>query len=68
MEIDFEWLADHIFHRHLDADEQAVLGSDFSLKGFHDALLYSGSLPISFHRRLLAGAGGGPTPAPEANV
>lgn len=45
----------------LRADEQARLGEDFSLKGFHDALLYSGSLPISFLRRLLAGEGGGPT-------
>jgi len=45
----------------LRSDEQARLGEVFSLKGFHDALLYSGSLPISFHRRLLAGEGGGPT-------
>ncbi len=45
----------------LRADEQARLGVAFSLKGFHDALLYSGNLPISFHRRLLAGEGGGPT-------
>ena len=44
--------------------ERSRLGADFSLKGFHDALLYSGSLPVSFHRRLLAGEGGGPTPAP----
>jgi uncharacterized protein (DUF885 family) len=42
-------------------DERARLGPDFSLQRFHDALLYSGSLPISFHRRLLAGEGGGPT-------
>lgn len=42
-------------------DEKARLGADFSLGRFHDALLYSGSLPISFHRRLLAGEGGGPT-------
>ena len=48
----------------LRADEAARLGSDYSLKDFHDALLYSGSLPVSFHRRLLAGEGGGPTPAP----
>ena len=46
----------------LRADEQERLGEHFSLKGFHDALLYSGSLPVSFHRRLLAGEGGGPTP------
>ncbi len=42
-------------------DEQRRLGTDFSLGRFHDALLYSGSLPISFHRRLLAGEGGGAT-------
>ncbi len=41
-------------------DEKRRLGADFSLGRFHDALLYSGSLPISFHRRLLAGEGGGP--------
>ena len=52
----------------LREDERRRLGDAFSLKGFHDALLYSGSLPISFHRRLLAGEGGGPTlpaPAPD---
>jgi uncharacterized protein (DUF885 family) len=38
-------------------DERRRLGGAFSLKGFHDALLYAGSLPISFHRRLLAGDG-----------
>jgi uncharacterized protein (DUF885 family) len=43
----------------LRADERARLGADFSLRGFHDALLWSGSIPISFHRRLLAGEGGG---------
>ena len=41
----------------LRADEGARLGDAFSLKGFHDALLRNGSLPISFHRRLLAGEG-----------
>ncbi len=45
----------------LRSDEEARVGEAFSLKGFHDALLYSGSLPISFQRRLLAGEGGGPT-------
>jgi uncharacterized protein (DUF885 family) len=41
----------------LRADEQRRLGEAFSLKGFHDKLLANGSLPISFHRRLLtAGA------------
>ena len=37
----------------LRADEQKRLGASFSLKGFHDTLLRNGSLPISFHRRLL---------------
>ncbi len=45
----------------LRAAEQERLGAAFRLKAFHDALLYSGNLPISFHRRLLAGEGGGPT-------
>jgi uncharacterized protein (DUF885 family) len=50
----------------LRADEQARLGGRFSLKAFHDKLLRNGSLPVSFHRRLLAdergrsGIGGGP--------
>ena len=44
----------------LRADERARLGAAFSLRGFHDTLLRNGSLPISFHRRLLAGEGGGP--------
>ena len=38
----------------LRADEQRRLGAKFSLKGFHDTLMRNGSLPISFHRRLLA--------------
>ena len=42
----------------LRADEQRRLGDAFSLKGFHDALLRNGSLPISFQRRLLAGRAG----------
>ena len=37
----------------LRADEGARLGSAFSLRDFHDTLLRNGSLPISFHRRLL---------------
>ena len=45
----------------LREDERRRLGADFSLRRFHDQLLYSGSLPISFHRRLLAGEGGGAT-------
>jgi uncharacterized protein (DUF885 family) len=38
----------------LRADEQKRLGDRFNLKAFHDTLLRNGSLPISFHRRLLA--------------
>jgi uncharacterized protein (DUF885 family) len=38
----------------LRADEQRRLGDRFSLRSFHDTLLRNGSLPISFHRRLLA--------------
>ena len=45
----------------LRADEQRRLGNAFSLRRFHDQLLYSGGLPITFHRRLLAGEGGGPS-------
>ena len=37
----------------LRADEQRRLGDRFSLRDFHDTLLRNGSLPISFHRRLL---------------
>jgi uncharacterized protein (DUF885 family) len=40
--------------RRLRADEERRLGDKFSLRGFHDALMREGSLPISFHRRLLA--------------
>ena len=52
----------------LRTDEQRRLGEAFSLRGFHDALLYSGNLPISFHRRLLAGEGGGPTEPSETTA
>jgi uncharacterized protein (DUF885 family) len=41
----------------LRAAEQRRLGDAFSLRDFHDVLLRNGSLPISFHRRLLARAG-----------
>ncbi len=37
----------------LRADEQKRLGSRFDLRAFHDTLFNNGSLPISFHRRLL---------------
>ena len=42
----------------LRADEQRRLGDAFSpARRFHDTLLRNGSLPISFHRRLLAAEG-----------
>jgi uncharacterized protein (DUF885 family) len=41
----------------LREEEQRRLGSRFTLRGFHDALLGGGSLPISFHRRALRGEG-----------
>jgi uncharacterized protein (DUF885 family) len=41
----------------LREEERRRLGVQFSLKGFHDTLLRNGSLPISFHRRLLRGEG-----------
>ena len=37
----------------LRADEQRRLGDRFKLRDFHDTLLRNGSIPISFHRRLL---------------
>ena len=50
-------------------DERRRLGPGFSLKRFHDALIYAGSLPVSFHRRLLAGEGPGPAePRPTARA
>lgn len=41
----------------LREEEKRRRGSAFSLKTFHDTLLRNGSLPVSFHRRLLAGEG-----------
>ena len=41
----------------LREDEKRRLGPAFSLRAFHDTLLRNGSLPISFHRRLLRGEG-----------
>ena len=38
----------------LREDEKGRLGEQFSLRGFHDSMLSEGSLPISFHRRLIA--------------
>ena len=37
--------------------ERRRQGDAFSLRAFHDTLLRNGSLPMSFHRRLLAGEG-----------
>ena len=52
----------------LRADEQKRLRARFDLRAFHDTLLDNGSIPISFHRRLLRetiqagdGAGGAGT-------
>jgi uncharacterized protein (DUF885 family) len=42
----------------LRADERRRLGEGFSLKGFHDALLRAGNLPVRFQRRLLQGEAG----------
>ncbi|HET9615399.1 MAG TPA: DUF885 domain-containing protein [Candidatus Limnocylindrales bacterium] len=57
----FSYLLGKVLLLQLRADEQARLGAAFSLRDFHDTLLRNGSLPISFHRRLLrerlAGAG-----------
>ena len=41
----------------LRSHEQARLGGAFSLRDFHDTLLRGGSLPVSFHRRVLRGEG-----------
>ncbi len=41
----------------LREDEKRRRGPAFSLKAFHDTLLQNGSLPISFHRRVLLGEG-----------
>ena len=49
-------------------DERRRLGDAFTLRRFHDQLLYSGGIPISFHRRLLAGEGGGPTLPPAGTA
>ena len=42
----------------LRASEQRRRGDAFSLRAFHDTLMRNGSLPVSFHRRLLDGDGG----------
>ncbi len=44
MDINFEWLEDHIFHRHLDADEQDVLAQAILISEFRkgDMLIEEG--------------------------
>ena len=49
----FSYLLGKVLLLGLRADEQARLGGAFSLRDFHDTLMRNGSLPISFHRRLL---------------
>ena len=41
----------------LREEEKRRLGGAYDQRAFHDTLLCNGSLPISFHRRLLRGAG-----------
>jgi uncharacterized protein (DUF885 family) len=43
----------------LREEERRRLGDRFSLKRFHDTLLTNGSIPVSFHRRLLRAGDGG---------
>ena len=43
----------------LREEEKRRLGPRFSLKRFHDTLLTNGSIPVSFHRRLLRAGDGG---------
>ena len=43
----------------LREEERRRLGDRFTLKGFHDALLRNGSIPVSFHRRALRAGDGG---------
>jgi uncharacterized protein (DUF885 family) len=50
----------------LRASEQHRLGDRFSLRAFHDTLLWGGSLPISFHRRALRGEGAASPGLPPA--
>ena len=51
----FSYLLGKILILSLREDERHRLGDAFRLRDFHDTLLANGSLPISFHRRLLAG-------------
>jgi uncharacterized protein (DUF885 family) len=49
----------YLFGRHLidrlRADVERAEGADFSLKRFHDALLYGGTMPVSYARRHFSG-------------
>jgi uncharacterized protein (DUF885 family) len=51
----------YLFGRHmierLKADVAARQGPGFSLKAFHDTLLYGGTMPVSYARRLFDGTG-----------
>lgn len=51
----------YLFGRHmiekLKADVQAREGRDFSAKRFHDTLIYGGTMPVSYARRLFEPAG-----------
>ena len=48
----------YLFGRHmieqLKAEVQAREGASFRLKGFHDTLLYAGTMPVSYARRLFS--------------
>ena len=46
----------HMIERLRD-DVRAAAGGEFSLKGFHDTLLYGGTMPVSYARRLFPGVG-----------
>ena len=52
----------YLFGRHLierlKADVERVQGSRFSLRSFHDTLIYGGTMPVSYARRLFAGLDG----------
>jgi uncharacterized protein (DUF885 family) len=52
------YLLGRVLILHLREDERRRLGPRFSLRAFHDTLLRNGSIPISFHRRLLREAAG----------
>ncbi len=53
----FSYLLGKILILGLREDERRRRGGGFSLRAFHDALLRNGSLPVSFHGRLLRGEG-----------